>query len=128
MVAFLAAARYVPESRAEQPRRIDPLGQVLVAMVLAGITFAIIESPAYGVGSPLIIGDAGARARGRGGVRRARAQVPGAVDRPAVLRSAPFTGATVVAVAAFASLGGFLFLSALYLQQVRGFGRCTPGC
>ncbi|MBI0376512.1 MFS transporter, partial [Streptomyces albiflaviniger] len=34
-------------------------------------------------------------------------------------RSAPFSGATVIAVAAFAGLGGFLFISSLYLQDVR---------
>jgi MFS family permease len=36
-------------------------------------------------------------------------------------RSAPFSGATVIAVAAFAAFGGFLFLNTLYLQDVRGF-------
>jgi MFS family permease len=35
--------------------------------------------------------------------------------------SAPFSGATVIAVAAFAALGGFLFLNTLYLQIGRGF-------
>ena len=43
-------------------------------------------------------------------------------------RSAPFSGATVIAaVLAFAALGGFLFLNTLYLQDVRGLSRCTPG-
>ena len=36
-------------------------------------------------------------------------------------RSAPFSGATVIAVCAFAALGGFLFLNTLYLQDVRGY-------
>jgi MFS family permease len=45
-------------------------------------------------------------------------------------RSVPFSSATLLAVCAFASFAGFLFLNALYLQQVRGLsafhtGLCT---
>ena len=42
-------------------------------------------------------------------------------------RSAPFSGATVIAVSAFAALGGFLFLSTLYLQNVRGLDALHAG-
>ena len=34
-------------------------------------------------------------------------------------RSAPFSGASTIAICAFAALGGFLFLNTLYLQGVR---------
>ena len=45
-------------------------------------------------------------------------------------RSIPFSSATLLALCAFASFAGFLFLNALYLQQARGFsafhtGLCT---
>ena len=42
-------------------------------------------------------------------------------------RSAPFTGATLIAVSAFAALGGFLFLNTLYLQDVRGLSALSAG-
>lgn len=42
-------------------------------------------------------------------------------------RSAPFSGATVIAISAFAGLGGFLFLSTLYLQNVRGLDALHAG-
>ena len=42
-------------------------------------------------------------------------------------RSIPFSGATVIAVAAFAALGGFLFLNTLYLQDVRGLSPLQAG-
>ncbi|KOG49414.1 MFS transporter, partial [Streptomyces varsoviensis] len=42
-------------------------------------------------------------------------------------RSAPFSGATVIAVCAFASLSGFLFLNTLYLQNVRGLSALHAG-
>ena len=42
-------------------------------------------------------------------------------------RSAPFSGATVIAVCAFAALGGFLFLNTSYLQDVRGYSALHAG-
>jgi MFS family permease len=36
-------------------------------------------------------------------------------------RSIPFAGASAIAVCLFAATGGFLFMSTLYLQDVRGF-------
>ena len=45
-------------------------------------------------------------------------------------RSAPFSSATLIAVCSFSAFSGFLFLNALYLQEVRGLsafhtGLCT---
>src|SRR5205085_7291572 len=42
-VAIALTAAFVPESRAERPRRIDPVGQLLVIAALASLTYAIIE-------------------------------------------------------------------------------------
>jgi MFS family permease len=39
----------------------------------------------------------------------------------------PFSGATVIAISAFAGLGGFLFLNTLYLQEVLGFSALKAG-
>ena len=39
----------------------------------------------------------------------------------------PFSAATVVAVCAFAAFGSFLFLSTLYLQEVRGMSALEAG-
>ena len=36
-------------------------------------------------------------------------------------RSVPFSGAALIGVVALATLGGFLFLNTLYLQDVRGY-------
>jgi MFS family permease len=43
LVAIALTAAFVPESRAERARRIDPVGQVLVIAALASLTYAIIE-------------------------------------------------------------------------------------
>src|SRR5437588_247313 len=41
--------------------------------------------------------------------------------------SAPFSGASAIAVCTFAGVGGFLFLNTLYLQEVRGFSPLHAG-
>ncbi|MEU5316303.1 MFS transporter [Streptomyces sp. NPDC021056] len=125
LAALLLTLRFVPESRAPRARRTDPVGQLLVIALFGSMTYAIIEAPNTGFGSVL----------------------PYAVLAPAALigllvyeprraeplidlrffRSAPFSGATVIAISAFAALGGFLFLSTLYLQNVRGLDAMHAG-
>ena len=55
LIACLLTAIYVPESRAEHPRRLDPVGQVLVIVGLASLTYAIIEGQADGWTSATIL-------------------------------------------------------------------------
>jgi MFS family permease len=42
-------------------------------------------------------------------------------------RSIPFSGTTLIAISGFAALAGYLFLNALYLQQVRGLTALEAG-
>ncbi|NMI00352.1 MFS transporter [Pseudonocardia acidicola] len=127
IAAVLLAARFVPESKASHPRRLDPAGQLLVMVALAGLTYGIIEGPGKGWGSPLIVGcfvTAVAAAVALVGVESRRREP---LLDPRFFSSAPFTGATVIAISAFAALAGFLFLNALYLQSARGFTPLQAG-
>ena len=45
LAAVVLTALFVPESRAPRPRRLDPVGQILVIVTLASLTYAIIEAP-----------------------------------------------------------------------------------
>src|SRR3954453_19261054 len=45
VAAVVLTAVFVPESRAARARRVDPVGQLLVLLVLATLTYAIIEGP-----------------------------------------------------------------------------------
>ncbi|MQY11530.1 Multidrug resistance protein Stp [Streptomyces sp. RB5] len=127
LLALALTARFVPESRAPHPRRPDPVGQGLVIVFLGGLTFAIIEAPDEGLGSPLILVPLAAA------LSALAAFVPYELRRreplidPRFFRSAPFTGATLIAVSAFAALAGFLFLNTLYLQEVRGYSPLEAG-
>ncbi|MBA4864357.1 MFS transporter [Streptomyces sp. PSKA54] len=127
VAALLLTARYVPESRAPKPRRADPVGQLLVIALLGCLTYAIIEAPADGLTSPAILTCAAVALCALAGllVYEPRRSEP-LIDLR-FFRSAPFSGATGIAVSAFAALGGFLFLSTLYLQQVRGLDALHAG-
>jgi EmrB/QacA subfamily drug resistance transporter len=127
IAALVLTARFVPESRAEHARKIDPAGQLLIIVTLAALIYGIIEGPASGWSSPRIIAcfcvAAGALAGLIGYEPRRREPL---IDLR-FFRSAPFSGATLVAVCAFAALGGFLLLNTLYLQNVRGYSALMAG-
>ncbi|WP_275294265.1 MFS transporter [Amycolatopsis sp. La24] len=127
VAALVLTARYVPESRAPHPRRPDPVGQVLVVVLLGSAVTAAIEGQRLGWGSPAILGLAGL------GVLALLALIRWELRRPEPLvelrffRSAPFSSATVSAVCGLAAFGTFLFLSPLYLQDVRGLSALQSG-
>lgn len=127
LAALLLTTLFVPESRAPRPRRVDPVGQLLVITALGTLTYAIIEAPGRGWTSPAIviclITAAGALAAFIPYEKRRGEPL---VD-PRLFRSAPFSGATVMAVCAFTALGGFLFANTLYLQQVLGLSALSTG-
>ncbi|MEU7814646.1 MFS transporter [Pseudonocardia sp. NPDC049154] len=125
--AVVLATRFVPESRAARPRRLDPVGQLVMALLLGGATFAIIEGPAQGWTSPGVLACAAVA------LAALVALLPWERSRreplldPRFFRSVPFAGATVIAVCVFASLAGFLFVNALYLQTARGYSPLHAG-
>ncbi|MFI1769495.1 DHA2 family efflux MFS transporter permease subunit [Streptomyces sp. NPDC020800] len=115
-VALVLTALYVPESRAARARRSDPVGQLLVMVLLGALTYTLIEAPGQGWTAPLVVACLIAAAGALVGLvpyenRRAEPLID-----PQLFRSASFSGATLTAVFAFAALGGFLFANALYLQ------------
>ncbi|MET9529445.1 MFS transporter [Streptomyces sp. NPDC006649] len=127
LAALLLTWRYVPESRAPKGRRPDPAGQLLVIALLGSVTYAIIEAPSAGWTSPLIISFAGVALLALAGLLLYEPKRPEPLIDLRFFRSAPFSGATVIAVCGFAALGGFLFLNTLYLQDVRGLSALHAG-
>jgi EmrB/QacA subfamily drug resistance transporter len=127
IAAALLAARFVPESKAARARGFDPVGQMLVLVGLASLTFGVIEAPRVGWGSGLILSLF---------ITAIVALLTFVLYEPRrseplldlrFFGSVPFSAATLLALIAFACFAGFLFLNALYLQQVRGFSALRTG-
>ena len=127
LAAIALTLRFVPESRAPRPRRFDPVGQALVIVLLAGLTYGIIEGPARGWSSAPVIAALGAAAVALPALLAYEPRRREPLVELRFFRSAPFASAVGIAVAAFATFGGFLFLNTLYLQQVRGLSPVHAG-
>jgi len=127
IVAIALTALFVPESRAPHPRRLDPVGQVLVILALSTLTYAIIDAPQAGwlSAQSLVLFGVSVTAFASLVLYERRRREPLLEVR--FFRSAPFSGATASAVAVFMAMGGFLFLNTLYLQDVRGLSPLEAG-
>jgi EmrB/QacA subfamily drug resistance transporter len=127
LLALVLTTLFVPESRAAHARHFDLAGQLLIMLLLASLTYAIIEGPSLGWLSAKELGLATLSALALVGllVRESRQSEP--LIELRFFRSIPFSGATVIAMAAFAALGGFLFLNTLYLQLNRNFSPFDAG-
>jgi EmrB/QacA subfamily drug resistance transporter len=127
IAALVLSALFVPESKAERARALDPIGQALVIGALASLTFALIEGERVGWNSALIVGlflTAGVA------IAALLAYEPRLTEPLLELRffrSIPFSGATLIAVTTFGAFAGFLFLNVLYLQQIRGLSALHTG-
>lgn len=125
LAALVLTLRFVPESRAPEARRADPVGQLLVIVLFGSLTYAIIEAPHAALSATAPFALLALAALITLLIYESRRHEP-LIDLR-FFHSAPFSGATVIAVSAFAALGGFLFLSTLYLQNVRGLSALDAG-
>jgi EmrB/QacA subfamily drug resistance transporter len=127
LTAIVLTARFVAESRAPHARRPDPAGQALVLVLLASVTYAIIEAPSAGWLSAQTLGLFALAAVTLVAFLSVERRRRDPLIELRFFRSAPFSGATVIAVTTFIALSGFLFLNTLYLQQARGLSPLHAG-
>jgi EmrB/QacA subfamily drug resistance transporter len=127
LAAIALAARFIPESRAAQARRFDPVGQMLIIIVLATLIGALIEGPHVGWRTPWIV----ALCVTAVGAAVALAIYEYRRVEPLIdlrfFRSVSFSAATAIAVLAFTVFSGFFFLSSLYLQEARHLNPSDAG-
>jgi EmrB/QacA subfamily drug resistance transporter len=118
LTAIALTRRFVPESSAPRPRRFDPLGQVLMIVLLAGLTYAIIEGPNLGWSSPAVVATLSAFVVALVALLLYEPRRRDPLIDLRFFRSIPLSSAITISVLAFASFGGFLFINTLYLQEV----------
>lgn len=127
LAAIALTARFVPESRAARPHRIDPIGQLLVIAALAALIYGIIEGGRVGFGTVGIVILLTLAVGGFAGLVLYELHRHEPLLEMRFFTSAPFAGASAIAVCLSAALGGFLFLNTLYLQEVRGLSSLHAG-
>jgi EmrB/QacA subfamily drug resistance transporter len=127
VLALALTARFVPESRADRPRRFDLVAQALAIVALVALTSAVIDGRRDGWSSwPIAAGFATSLVCVVGLIAWESRRYEPLLDLR-FFRSVPFSSATVLAVLAFAAFSGFLFLNSLYLQEARGLRASSAG-
>jgi EmrB/QacA subfamily drug resistance transporter len=127
IAALVLTALFVPESKAPRARKLDPVGQLLIIVLLASLVYGLIEGPGSGWTSPKILTCFGIAAAALIALAIVEPRRPEPLIDLRFFRSAPFSGAVAIAICAFAGLGGFLLVNTLYLQDVRGYSPLLAG-
>jgi predicted MFS family arabinose efflux permease len=100
---------------------------LLVLLSLASLTYGVIEGPMAGWHSPTIIGLFLFSLAGVATLLHYEGRRHEPLLDLRFFHSVPFSCATVLALCAFATFAGYLFLNSLYLQEVRGFSSLQTG-
>src|SRR5580692_1740076 len=127
IAAIVLTQLFVPESKAASARRFDPWGQLLIIVMLATLTYGVIEGPSDGWGSAVIAGMFAVAAVAAVALVIVESRRKQPLLEIRFFRSLPFSGASLIAVLAFGVLAGFLFLNTLYLQEGRGYSALHAG-
>lgn len=127
LVAFLVAARYVPESRdTDAVEGFDVTGAVLAAAGLAGVTWALIEGGEVGASGPVLV-------TGVAGVvslvafLAVQARSPHPMMPLSIFSSRQFSAVNGVTLAVYGGMSGMFFLLVVHLQQVLGYSALAAG-
>src|SRR3984957_7110537 len=98
IAAILLTQLFVPESKTGTARRFDPWGQALVVVLLASLTYGVIEGPSRGWGSPLIVTMFAVSAAAAVCLVLVESRRHRPLLEVRFFRSVPFSGASVIAV------------------------------
>ncbi|GGK58284.1 MFS transporter [Planomonospora parontospora subsp. parontospora] len=126
-LALALTAVFVPESRAERPRRFDGPGQLLLTVVVGGAVAVLIEGPHIGWDSPAAVAGCVVTAVAAAAFVRIESRRAEPLVDPRLFRRPPFTAAVVGAVTVFVALSATLLLTTLYLQDARGMTPLAAG-
>ena len=128
VVVVLVTQRHVPETRDPMATgRIDLLGGVLGMLGLGGITYAIIEVPDKGAGSPQVVTAAVVGVAAMVGFVLAEWRQPHPMLPLSLFRSRQFSAANAVTFVVYGAFGGIFFLLAVQLQVVSGYSPLEAG-
>jgi EmrB/QacA subfamily drug resistance transporter len=128
VLVTLVMSTRIPAARVNRPEaRVDGVGATLAALGLAGPTFALIQQPEHGWGSPMVwlpgLGGLALLAAFLAWERRHKdPMLP--LD---IFRVRNFSAGNIETFAMYAGLGVVFFVLVIYLQQVAGYSALEAG-
>lgn len=128
VIVVVIALRHVPETRdPEAAHGLDLVGALTGVVALGGITYALVELPARGPGSPWVLGAGllGLVAAVGFVVVEHRGRHP--MLPLDIFRSRQFSAANLVTFTVYGAMGAVFFLLLLQLQVVAGFRPIAAG-
>lgn len=123
----LAVALTTPRTERAPDNHPDPLGTLLLTAALVALLFGIIEGPAYGWGSPRIVGVfvAGAVLMTAFTLHALRSRTP--LFDPRVFKSRQMRATSLGMATGFFGLFSLFYVNSQYLQGVKGYGPAATG-
>ena len=127
VIALVAGARLLPESRDPRAGRFDPLGAVLSVAGAGLLVWTVIEAPGRGWASAVTLGGFAGSALILACFAFWQARRPDPMLDVRVFANARFSAASGAIAMAFFGLFGFIFLITQYFQVVRGYDTLRAG-
>jgi EmrB/QacA subfamily drug resistance transporter len=128
VVVVVVAQRHLPETRdARSDGRIDVTGALLGALGLGGVTYALIEAPGSGAGSPKVLAAAAVGILGLLAFVLVERRERHPMLDLRLFRSQQFSAANVVTFVVYGAFGGAFLLLAVELQVVAGYSPLQAG-
>jgi EmrB/QacA subfamily drug resistance transporter len=123
-----AARRHLPETRDPTIHgRLDFPGSALASLALAGLTFAVIQAPDQGLGSPPIIAALAIGVLSAVAFVMVEHRSPEPMLPLSIFASRQFTSANLLTFVVYAALGGVFFLLVVFLQVALGYTPIAAG-
>jgi DHA2 family methylenomycin A resistance protein-like MFS transporter len=127
VAALVLIPRLVRLSPGHGVRRLDGPGLVTAIIALAALVFAVIEGGEHGVDAAVVIASTITVLSGAG-FWWAQRRAPWPMIPLELWRRSAFTGANSVALLMNLTVNGTIFVTTLYLQDVRGLSPMLAGC
>ncbi|HML01503.1 MAG TPA: MFS transporter [Acidimicrobiales bacterium] len=127
LAALAVTARHVPESRGDESSTLDTPGATLTVVLLAGLTYALVEGPVMGWASAPVVGALSAAAAAGVAFVVVERHSRNPLVPLGVFRSRQFTASNLVTLLVYAALGGTLFLLPVQLEVVDRYSPLDAG-
>lgn len=128
LAAIAIGVRAIPESADPEHAALDPAGQLLVIGALGALSYGVIEARTHGWGSPITVGALAASALAAGLLLAVERRAVRPLLPMGLFRDARFAVTNLASVAlGFAANGSLFLLSALFMQQLRGYSAMETG-